>query len=392
MTDFSNFEEVIDRRGTNSGKWDTMDKNYNSDEMIHLGVADMDFRSPTPIVEGFNDIIDRGVFGYTDLSDAFFDSIQRWYLKHHQMKIEKDWIVFCPRINIAASICIETYTNKGDGVILHTPAYGPLQQAILKNEREMKSSPLLRHEDSYQMDFEGMKALIDEKTKMMILCNPHNPTGRCWDKQEMLQIADFCEKHNQLLFSDEIHGDILKDGVKHTSALGITDNLNNRLILASSPAKTFNIPGVILSYMIIPNADIRKKIVHTIDRIGMHNPTIFAVTALEKAYTDCDDWYHTMKEYIDQNEKYTRSFFKNHFPKLEVLKREGTYLLWIDYSQYNCSEEELEEWFINEAKVSVYMGTVFGKDGKGYIRLNIASPKILLTEAYERMRVAWHFS
>lgn len=391
MTDFSVFEEVIDRRGTNSGKWDTMDKNYNNDEIIHLGVADMDFRSPLPIIEGFQDIVNKGIFGYTDLSETFFDSIQKWYLQQHGLEIEKDWIVFCPRINIAASISVETFTNKGEGIILHSPAYGPLQQAIQKNNRELKDSPLLRHEDSYRINFEGMEALVDENTKMLILCNPHNPTGRCWNKEEMHRIADFCEEHDLILFSDEIHGDILNEGIKHTSALNITSKLNDRLIVASSPAKTFNIPGIILSYMIIPNEKLREKIANTIDRIGMHNPTIFAVTALEKAYTECEEWYNSMKQYIDHNEVYTRSFFQEHFPKMEILKREGTYLLWIDYSLYNLSEEELKEWFVNEAKVSVYMGSVFGPEGKGYIRLNIASPRALLAEAYARMSAAWSF-
>ena len=330
-----------------------------------------------------------GVLGYTDLSDKFFESIQRWYKKQYGLEVPREWIVFCPRINIASSICVETYTEAGDGVIMNTPAYGPLQSAILKNGRRMLSSPLKRNGDRYELDFDHMESLVDERTKMLIMCNPHNPTGRSWTREELAQAADFCKKHNLVLFSDEIHGDLTAEGVKHQSTLSVTADVNDRLILATSPAKTFNIPGVIVSYMIIPNEELRSRIAADIDRIGMHNPTIFAVTAVEKAYTECDDWYEAVKKYIDENEKYTRSYFAEHFPKLHIMPREGTYLLWIDYRETGMSEEELEQWFLQEANVSVYMGSVFGEAGRGYIRLNLASPRSLLEEAYERMRGAW---
>lgn len=383
------FDTMTDRRNTNCGKWDTMDKKYGRKDIIHLGVADMDFKAPAPVLDGLREVLDMGVLGYTDLSDKFFESIQRWYKKQYGLEVPREWIVFCPRINIASSICVETYTEAGDGVIMNTPAYGPLQSAILKNGRRMLSSPLKRNGDRYELDFDHMESLVDERTKMLIMCNPHNPTGRSWTREELAQAADFCKKHNLVLFSDEIHGDLSAEGVKHQSTLSVTADVNDRLILATSPAKTFNIPGVIVSYMIIPNEELRSRIAADIDRIGMHNPTIFAVTAVEKAYTECDDWYEAVKKYIDENEKYTRSYFAEHFPKLHIMPREGTYLLWIDYRETGMSEEELEQWFLQEANVSVYMGSVFGEAGRGYIRLNLASPRSLLEEAYERMRGAW---
>ena len=225
-----------------------------------------------------------------------------------------EWIVFCPRINIASSICVETYTEKGDGIIMHTPAYGPLQNSILKNNRKMLSSPLKKNGEHYEMDFAQMESMVDEHTKMMILCNPHNPTGRAWTKEELVQVADFCREHDLILFTDEIHGDLMKAGVRHQTALDVTEEMNDRLILASSPTKTFNIPGVIVSYMIIPNEKLRKEIEVTIDRIGMHNPTIFAVTAVEKAYTECDDWYEAVKKYIQSNIEFMMSYLKENIP------------------------------------------------------------------------------
>lgn len=383
------FDVVVNRRNTNCGRWDTMDKKYGKSDMIHLGVADMDFKAPEEIRNALHDVLDMGVLGYTDLSDKFFISIQRWYKKQYNMDIPREWIVFCPRINIASSISVETYTEKGDGVIMHTPAYGPLQNAILKNGRRMLASPLKKNGERFEMDFEYMESLVDEHTKMMIMCNPHNPTGRAWTKEELVQAADFCKKHDLILFTDEIHGDLMKAGVKHQTALSVSEDINDRLILASSPTKTFNIPGVIVSYMIIPNEKLRNIIEADIDRIGMYNPTIFAVTAVEKAYTECDDWYEAVKKYIDDNETFTREFFAEHFPEFHIYPREGTYLLWFDYKKTGLNEQQMEEWFLEKANVSVYMGSVFGEAGNGYIRLNIASPRSMLEEAYNRMLKVW---
>ena len=221
------------------------------------------------------------------------------------------------------------------------------------------------------------------------MCNPHNPTCRAWTKEEMTQVAQFCKEHDLLLFCDEIHGDLMAGDRKHNTALCLTEDINDRLILSSSPAKTFNIPGVIVSFLIVPNPEIRSKIAASIDLIGMHNPSIFAITALEKAYTQCDDWYEAVKKYIDENESFTRDYFEAHFPGFHILPREGTYLLWIDYRSTGLTAQQMERWFLEYANVSVYMGSVFGPEGDGYIRLNLASPRSLLQEAYERMRAAW---
>lgn len=383
------FDEVVNRRNTNCGKWDTMDQKYGKKDMIHLGVADMDFKAPDAILNSLHDVLNMGVLGYTDPSDKFFESIQRWYRKQHGMEISREWIVFCPRINISAGICVDTLTKEGDSVMIHTPAYGPLQNAIIKNERNIVTSPLKREGDRYSLDLEQMEKAADAHTKMLIMCNPHNPTTRAWEREELAQVAEFCKAHDMVLFCDEIHGDLMAGGRKHQTMLSVTDDVNDRLILASSPAKTFNIPGVIVSYLIVPNPELRAQIEKTIDRIGMHNPTIFAVTALETAYNDCDDWYEAVKEYLDENERFTREYFSKYFPELHMLPREGTYLMWIDYQATGLSEQEMERWFLDEANVSVYMGGVFGKDGEGYIRLNIASPRSVLEEAYDRMRAAW---
>ena len=372
-----NFDEWNERRNTNCGKWDTMDKKYQKEGMLHLGVADMDFRSPKQIIDAFQDILDKGIFGYTDLSDRFYENIREWMRQKHQAEVSREEIVFCPRINVSSSICVETFTEEMDEVIINTPAYGPLYQAVVKNHRKVVESPLILENGSYKIDFAHLESVVTDKTKMFILCSPHNPVGRVWTREELEEVGAFCKKHDLLLFVDEIHGDIVAEGVTFTTALTLSETVRERLIVATSLTKTFNVPGVIVSYMIVPDEEIRSRIAQTIDRIGMHNPTIFAVAAVEHGYMECEEWYRQMLAYVNENETFTREFFAEHFPEFEILERQGTYLLWISYEKLGITEEELEKWFLEKANVSVYMGSVFGNEGRGFIRLNIASPSFL---------------
>ena len=384
-----NFDEWNERRNTNCGKWDTMDKKYQKEGMLHLGVADMDFRSPKQIIDAFQDILDKGIFGYTDLSDRFYENIREWMRQKHQAEVSREEIVFCPRINVSSSICVETFTEEMDEVIINTPAYGPLYQAVVKNHRKVVESPLILENGSYKIDFAHLESVVTDKTKMFILCSPHNPVGRVWTREELEEVGAFCKKHDLLLFVDEIHGDIVAEGVTFTTALTLSETVRERLIVATSLTKTFNVPGVIVSYMIVPDEEIRSRIAQTIDRIGMHNPTIFAVAAVEHGYMECEEWYRQMLAYVNENETFTREFFAEHFPEFEIPERQGTYLLWISYEKLGITEEELEKWFLEKANVSVYMGSVFGNEGRGFIRLNIASPRAMLKEAYERMAAVY---
>ncbi|GAA0179020.1 pyridoxal phosphate-dependent aminotransferase [Clostridium sediminicola] len=383
------FDKIIDRRNTNCGKWDTIAKKYGRNDLIHLGVADMDFMSPKPILDAFSQVVNHGVFGYTDLNDSFYTSIQRWIKKHNGINIPREWIIFCSRINIAAGICINTFTNPNDKVIINTPAYSPLRNAIIKNNRTVVDSPLIFKNDRYCIDFKQLESVVDENTKMLILCNPHNPTCRVWSKEELEQLVIFCLRHHIYLFVDEIHANLSSKNITHTSMLEIKGDIQNYLICANSITKTFNVPGTIISYMIIPNKEIRDKIAADIDRIGIHNPNIFSVVAVEAGYNYCDDWLEEACSYIDDNEKMFRSYISEHMPKFKVMPREGTYLLWINYENLDVTEKQLEKWFIEEANVEVYMGSAFGKDGEGFFRINLATSRLLLTKALNRMKNAY---
>lgn len=389
MDNVYGFDEIIDRKNTNSAKWDSLAKKYGRNDLIHLGVADMDFKSPEPILDAFKKVVDHGIFGYTDLNDEFYTSIKRWINKQVGIDIPREWIVFCPRINVASSICVDALTKPDAKAIINSPSYSPLKQAVTKNNRQIIENPLIVKDGKFIMDFDYLESVVDNETEMFILCNPDNPSGRAWTKEELKDVADFCEKHDLILFSDEIHADILAKGVNHCSTLTLSE-IHDRLIYASSLTKTFNIPGVIISYMIIPNQELREKIEQSIDKIGMHNPNIFSVVALEAAYNHCDDWLVAVNEYINDNEDFFCKYVNKHMKEFRIMPREGTYLLWIDYSALGIGEEELRDWFINEAKVEVYMGSSFGKDGVGYIRINLGTSRELLRQALSQMQEVYH--
>ena len=359
------------------------------EDVIPLSSADPDFPPSQEILDTLHEYLNGGYMPYvpplgiTGLRETLAEGI--WKRKHE--KTEPEWFIPTDSAARAMQIAAAAVLAPGDEAIIFDPVDLMFGVSIGMAGGKAIYYPCQKHGGHW--DFSDLEGYITPKTRMLCLCNPHNPTGRAWTKEELVQVADFCREHDLILFTDEIHGDLMKAGVRHQTALDVTEEMNDRLILASSPTKTFNIPGVIVSYMIIPNEKLRKEIEVTIDRIGMHNPTIFAVTAVEKAYTECDDWYEAVKKYIDANEVFTRDFFAKHFPEFHVYPREGTYLLWIDYQKTGLTEQKLEEWFLKKANVSVYMGSVFGEDGRGCIRLNLASPRKVLDEAYNRMLKVW---
>lgn len=382
------FNKRIDRRHTNCAKWDEVDEKYHCEDLIHLGVADMDFQIPKEMQKEFQRIVEHGIFGYTNLGEEFYSSIQSWLGQQIGEKIPKEWIVYCPRINISGSLLVELFTTERDSVMIHSPYYMPLFHAIDKNGREAVESPLKWNGIRYEIDFLQMEEAVKKNTKMLILCHPHNPCTNIFQREELEALADFCIRHDLILVSDEIHSDIRREGVEFTSALNLNNNLKERLIYVNSPTKTFNIPGMILSYMVIPNEGIRNRVREEIDRIGMHNPNAFANGAISTGYRKCKNWLMECNQYIDENEDFVRSFMAENFKDFQVMPREGTFLLWIDCRKMGLSDEELEGWFIKEAKVGVYMGNIFGSAGSGFIRMNVAAPRALLEEALLRMKEA----
>lgn len=389
------FDERIDRRNTNSAKFDEMDALFGSDVM-HLGVADMDYRSPKPIIEAMQNIVEKGVFGYTIWPENYEELVSQWMKRRYEQETKTEWVVFSPRINMALNMAVETFTNEGDGIVLHTPAYTALQNAVEKYNRVMIESPLVLENGRYKMDFQQLRRNLDEKkaqgvcAKIMLLCNPHNPTGRVWEIEELQEVVDICKEYNLLLISDEIHEDFVKKGHKFVSCLHFQEDLQGRMIVCNSITKTFNVPGVILSNLLIPDQGIRERMKETMDRWGLHNPNIFAAGIMEAAYTQCDEWIEQVKAYLDENYEFLKKYLEKNMPELEVIPSEGTYMAWVQTEKLQISPEKLEKFFIEDAKVSVYMGSRYGKHTDSFIRINIATSRSYLKEALERIRAQYY--
>ena len=389
------FDEQIDRRNTNSAKFDEMDALFGSDVM-HLGVADMDYRSPKPIIEAMQNIVEKGVFGYTIWPENYEELVSQWMKRRYGQETKNEWVVFSPRINMALNMAVETFTNEGDGIVLHTPAYTALQNAVEKYHRVMIESPLVLENGRYKMDFQQLRRNLDEKkaqgvcAKIMLLCNPHNPTGRVWEIEELQQVVDICKEYDLLLISDEIHEDFVKKGHKFVSCLRFQEDLQGRMIVCNSITKTFNVPGVILSNLLIPDQGIRERMKETMDRWGLHNPNIFAAGIMEAAYTQCDEWIEQVNAYLDENYEFLKKYIEKNMPELEVIPSEGTYMAWVQTEKLQISPEELEKFFIEDAKVSVYMGSRYGKHTDSFIRINIATSRSYLQEALERIRAQYY--
>lgn len=389
------FDEQIDRRNTNSAKFDEMDALFGSD-MMHLGVADMDYRSPKPIIEAMQNIVEKGVFGYTIWPENYEELVSQWMKRRYGQETKNEWVVFSPRINMALNMAVETFTNEGDGIVLHTPAYTALQNAVEKYHRVMIESPLVLENGRYKMDFQQLRRNLDEKkaqgvcAKIMLLCNPHNPTGRVWEIEELQQVVDICKEYDLLLISDEIHEDFVKKGHKFVSCLRFQEDLQGRMIVCNSITKTFNVPGVILSNLLIPDQGIRERMKETMDRWGLHNPNIFAAGIMEAAYTQCDEWIEQVNTYLYENYEFLKKYLEKNMPELEVIPSEGTYMAWVQTEKLQISPEELEKFFIEDAKVSVYMGSRYGKHTDSFIRINIATSRSYLQEALERIRAQYY--
>ena len=377
------FDEQIDRRNTNSAKFDEMDALFGSDVM-HLGVADMDYRSPKPIIEAMQNIAEIGVFGYTIWPENYEELVSQWMKRRYEQETKTEWVVFSPRINMALNMAVETFTNEGDGIVLHTPAYTALQNAVEKYNRVMIESPLVLENGRYKMDFQQLRRNLDEKkaqgvcAKIMLLCNPHNPTGRVWEIEELQEVVDICKEYDLLLISDEIHEDFVKKGHKFVSCLHFQEDLQGRMIVCNSITKTFNVPGVILSNLLIPDQGIRERMKETMDRWGLHNPNIFAAGIMEAAYTQCDEWIEQVNAYLDENYEFLKKYLEKNMLELEVIPSEGTYMAWVQTEKLQISPEELEKFFIEDAKVSVYMGSRYGKHTDSFIRINIATSRSYL--------------
>lgn len=385
MLDFS---QVINRRGTDSYKWDGSDRELGNTQCLQMGCADMDFETAPELVDALRQVVEHKVYGYATLSPEFARGVVSWYGTRHHVKLQPEWVLHSPRIVISASVVVRALSQAGDKVILHTPYYPPLDCATQSQGRVAVEPPLVLKDGRFVIDFEQLERLVDDSTKLMIFVSPHNPTTRVWTRSELEQLADFCVRHHLYLFVDEIHCDFTAPGQNFISMLEIAGPIQERLIVVNSAAKSFNIMGCAISYLIIPNDELRAQIENAFVQAGEEDTNIFGNALMKVAYQKCGYYVDAVNEVINANDAYVRQELPTIFPKAKIIPREGSYLLWIDLRDEFANEQEMQDFLINKAHIFWLEGSHFGPHFEGYARVNIGCPKATLEEMMRRLRAA----
>ena len=377
------FDKIIPRRGTNSVKWDVA----KEDGVIPMWVADMDFQAAPCIRQALKERMDHGVSGYTLVPNSYYESIISWFDRRHQWHIERDWIIYTSGVVPAISAIIKALTEPGDKVLVQTPVYNCFFSSIRNNGCTTAENALVRKGNSYEIDFDDFeKQAADEKTKVFLLCNPHNPAGRVWTPDELNRMNDICLKHGVKVIADEIHCELVMPGYKFTPFAAVSKACQDNCITTNSPTKSFNIAGLQIANIITNNDTIKRKIDRAININEVCDVNPFGVIALQAAYNEGESWIDQLNLYLWENYKVLKDFFQEHLPKLKVLKLEGTYLVWIDISATGLKADELTNELLQHGKVMVNSGTMYGKTtGADYLRLNIAMPRSLMLEALQRI-------
>lgn len=383
------FDVLKERKNTNSIKWDFINFMYPdlNHEVLPLWVADMDFECCDSIVNSLKERTESKIYGYSSFDNEYYNIIIKWVNKKYGYSIDKNEIFYSPGIVPALGILIRTLTKEEDGIIIQSPVYYPFKNMIVNNDRTVIENNLINKNGYYEIDFDDLEEKAkNPNNKMLILCSPHNPVGRVWSSEEIEKIANICIKYNIYLISDEIHCDLIREGISFTSMGKFKELLKNQLVICTAPSKSFNLAGLNLSNIFIFNESIKELWKNEItNKMAVSNPTPFAISATKAAYTKGDEWLKEVNKYIDNNLIYLKEFLDKKLPNVKYLIPEGTYLAWLDFNNYNLTDEELTNIFLNEAKVAFDEGKLFGKTGEKFQRINVACPKVILEEALEKV-------
>ena len=387
----TNFDEIIDRRNTNSLKYDFGMERKHRDDLIPLWIADMDFRLPDVIISDIQAAVAHGIFGYSDTKESYFTPLHDWFQNHFNWNIKKEWLIKTPGVVYAIALTIKAFTKEGDCVVIQQPVYYPFSECVNDNNRRLINNQLVYENGTYRIDFEDFESkIINENVKLFLLCNPQNPTGRVFTKDELTRLGEICIKHNVIVLSDEIHCDFTYPGHTHTVFASISEEFANNSIICTSPSKTFNMAGMQTSNIFIANKSIRDLFYHELDASGYSQLTTLGLVACQSAYSNGYEWLNELKPYLKGNLDYARTFIKEKLPEIKLVEPEGTYLIWLDCSELGISYKELEKIVIDKAKLWLDGGIIFGKATALFERINIACPRSVLVQALTNLEVAIH--
>ena len=384
------FDTPIDRTHTWSIKHDFKKENGKADDILPLWVADMDFRSPDSVVEALKKAVDHRIFGYSRADESYFDAVAAWYQKRHHLTLQPEWMTCTPGIVFALSIAVRAFTQEGDAVLIQPPVYHPFSRAILRNKRTLVENPLVLKDGHYEMDLEELEQkVLDEHVKLMILCNPHNPVGRVWTREELTALADICLRHHVYVISDEIHGDFVWQGHEQTPYASISEEACLHSMMCTAPSKTFNLAGMATSNLFIPDPEMRRKFRSELLDVGQENMNRLGLFACRAAYEGGGEWLDQLIGYLAGNLALVRDFCKNRVPQIQLVEPEGTYLAWLDCRELGMTDDELMAFFSDEAKVWLDPGTHSGEQGSGFMRFNLGSSRSVIAQALDQIEAAW---
>ena len=383
-----NFDEVIDRKNTDSMKWSAsyLEQHFGSADCVPLWVADMDFRTAQPVIDAVTERAGHGIYGYALAGDEFYEAVIKWQKRRNGWEVKKEWIVFSPGVVPALWHIVRTFCSPGEKVILQSPVYYPFYKVIEDNGCQVINNRLINNGGRYEMNFEELERQAeDSSVKMMILCSPHNPVGRVWTKEELRRVSEICFANDVLLVSDEIHSDLVFRPNVHTPAASLSEELMMNTITCMAPSKTFNLAGVQVSDVIVPDRRLRRKLAGSLKSAGVM-PNVFGLAAQTAAYNEGEEWLEQLLEYLAGNLDFMENFITSELPEVKFRRPEGTYLAWLDFSGYGFTTEELQNRMKNKAGVALDDGYIFGDGGEPCQRINFACPRSVLIKAMERLR------
>jgi cystathionine beta-lyase len=383
------FDTTIERRGTDSLKYDFAIRRGKPSDVLPLWVADMDFRTSSFILDALKERAEHGIFGYTETRDDYFEALAGWMKEKHGLTVEPRWVLKTPGVVFALAAAVKAYTQEGDYVLIQQPVYYPLMEVVQDNGRKVISNDLIFDGKHYAVDFEDFEQkIIDYQIKLFMLCSPHNPVGRVWTKEELGRLADICVKHGVIVVSDEIHEDFVYPGHEHVPFLLADERAKDFCITCTSVSKTFNLAGLQIANILVPDQKLRRRLRAQIGAAGYSQLNTFGVVACKAAYLHGNEWYHAAWNYIQENLKFLKEYLANEIPEVQVIEPEGTYLVWLNFRSLGLCDQGLSDLIIHKAKLWLDDGAIFGKQGSGFQRINLATSRATLTEALERIKKA----
>lgn len=383
------FDKIIERKNTNSLKYDFALERNKPEDVLPLWVADMDFQTPKEVIDVLVSACNHGIYGYSDVKSNYFKTVQNWYKKYHNWDLDEKWLIKTPGVVFAITLAIKAFTKENDSVLIQQPVYYPFSESIINNNRKLVNNSLHYENNKYSIDFEDFeKKIINNNVKLFLLCSPHNPVGRVWSEVELTKLGDICLKHDVIIVSDEIHADFVYSGHKHFVFASIKPEFSNIAITCTAPSKTFNIAGLQVSNIFIENKKLRQEFIKELCKSGYSQLNTLGLVACQAAYEHGRQWLEELSLYLQSNLNFVREFLNKNIPQVKLIEPEGTYLIWLDFSGLGLSNEELENSIVNKAKLWLDSGAIFGNDGNGFQRINIACSKATLKKALIKLKTA----